>query len=540
MQTFHDMSVDAIKGFLNSVVVVDDRAFEITSDAKPTILAQPSRRMATKPTSDAPAVRKSHLLDAKKITMAFAEQGLICSVLEPSTPNEIPSIVHPAADNADIIVLDWQLLEDDREKEDKPHSIQILEAILVKDEGNRRRFICIYTGENGLDGIAQDVKRCLERYGNVISHGKLFFSQGATTVSIYAKRDTKVLDEFKDRVVLEEELPQRLVAEFSEVTRGILPNALLVGLAAIRRSTHKLITQFSERLDRPFISHRIFSDPMEDVENHVAPLIASEVQSIIEQSDINKQLGAKAIGAWAEYAKGSFEKALLPKCTDEILLGIVKHYINNGASVAPKDDLNLPKVHDGLTGDKAKKKAKFTRLIGAKDPEKVEQEFAALTSLVTLYEKRCPVLRPGTIITDGGDYYLCIMPACDCLRIKKVGRTFPFLKMTSTNNGRAFFVKDGGEFKPLNVSLKAYDLRYYDFTPDTSPGEIVAKQDSSTEEWRFLTKGTPPTALRWVADLKPAHAQNIINAFAAQIARVGLTESEWLRQGKPLALGGNK
>lgn len=541
MSTFHEMSVDAIKGFLNSVVVVDDRAFEVDSEEEPKFLARPSRGMLAKSETESPAEKKSHLLDAKVITKAFAEQGLICSVLEPSGPDEIPSIVHPAADSADILVLDWQLLEEERGDEEKLHSIQILEEVLKKDAGNRRRFICVYTGEKGLDGIAKKVNNCLSKYGKVAKHDKLFFSQGSTTVTIYAKQETKVIDEYKNRVVHEKDLPKKLVDEFSEVTRGLLPNALLVGLSAIRRNTHKLISKFSERLDRPFVSHRVFSGPVEDVENHITPLIASEVQSIIEQSDISEQLNAKAITAWIQSdINGGFEKGLIPKCSNEQLLRIIKHYVNNGAEVEPKGDLNFSNVHELLTGNTAKKKAKFTRLLGAKDPEKQEQEFAVLTSLVTSYEERLPTLRPGTIITDGGDYYLCIMPACDCLRISKEGRSFPFLKMQNHKDGRAFYVKEKNGFIPLRLSLKAYDLRYFDFKPLVDQGEIVAKLNPSNGERRFLTKGKPPTALDWVAELKPAHAQNVINAFAAQLARVGLTESEWLRRGKPLALGGGK
>lgn len=35
---------------------------------------------------------------------------------------------------------------------------------------------------------------------------------------------------------------------------------------------------------------------------------------------------------------------------------------------------------------------------------------------------------------------------------------------------------------------------------------------------------------QWVFDLKDADAQKVANHFAAQLARVGLDESEWLRR----------
>ena len=40
--------------------------------------------------------------------------------------------------------------------------------------------------------------------------------------------------------------------------------------------------------------------------------------------------------------------------------------------------------------------------------------------------------------------------------------------------------------------------------------------------------GTP--RYYWVLDLKESHAQRIANEFSANLARVGLDESEWLRR----------
>ena len=34
---------------------------------------------------------------------------------------------------------------------------------------------------------------------------------------------------------------------------------------------------------------------------------------------------------------------------------------------------------------------------------------------------------------------------------------------------------------------------------------------------------------RWIVDIKNMHAQRIVNNYCAQLSRVGLNESEWLR-----------
>ncbi len=40
---------------------------------------------------------------------------------------------------------------------------------------------------------------------------------------------------------------------------------------------------------------------------------------------------------------------------------------------------------------------------------------------------------------------------------------------------------------------------------------------------------TSKNAYKWVAQLKPKHAQQAVEQFARELSRVGLTESEWLR-----------
>jgi hypothetical protein len=43
-------------------------------------------------------------------------------------------------------------------------------------------------------------------------------------------------------------------------------------------------------------------------------------------------------------------------------------------------------------------------------------------------------------------------------------------------------------------------------------------------------KAQPPSKFEWVAELKPFHAQRMAEYVSREFSRVGLTESEWLRQ----------
>ena len=46
----------------------------------------------------------------------------------------------------------------------------------------------------------------------------------------------------------------------------------------------------------------------------------------------------------------------------------------------------------------------------------------------------------------------------------------------------------------------------------------------------FKTAGNVNDEVRWIADLKTDFAHRVANMFAAEVSRVGLTESEWLRR----------
>jgi len=57
---------------------------------------------------------------------------------------------------------------------------------------------------------------------------------------------------------------------------------------------------------------------------------------------------------------------------------------------------------------------------------------------------------------------------------------------------------------------------------------VAEKQDPDK---KHLFSDDDKNEYKWVAQLKPDHAQQAAEKFARELSRVGLTESEWLHRG---------
>jgi hypothetical protein len=64
-----------------------------------------------------------------------------------------------------------------------------------------------------------------------------------------------------------------------------------------------------------------------------------------------------------------------------------------------------------------------------------------------------------------------------------------------------------------------------------SPNKNEKVMADAQSDGGFLFNDTGKVIYKWIADLKPAHAQRIANLLASNLSRVGLVESEWNRLG---------
>ena len=168
------------------------------------------------------------------------------------------------------------------------------------------------------------------------------------------------------------------------------------------------------------------------------------------------------------------------------------------------------------------------------NPPSIHEADALLMMLMSLrhrYTSPAPQLALGTIVslTDEGSpaYLLCLQPVCDSVRLKEA-RPFAFLSLKAADSSKncELIVRDGGQLKFLTLKINPYMLKMIDFNP-TQNEKIVA----DTQNGNFHFRSVDNVAFKWIADLKPAHAQRIANNFAYTFSRVGLVESEWNQLG---------
>ncbi|SFK27795.1 hypothetical protein SAMN04488082_11916 [Desulfomicrobium apsheronum] len=549
MSDFQSLSRSAMASFLQHVVVVDDRAYKEKDDTPKPDLTAPGRGDARpKPNKELISVSApEHRLRTKILVESFADFGLVCSVLEPDQNSNNDSIVLKVAQRADIVVLDWKIHETYGEI-----TLGLINRILKDDSSDRLRLFAIYTGENDLFKIADAVKGLFKPDDIINRNDGLLFSAGPVTVTILAKEDTKVNPEFKNRVIKEENLPTKLILEFSQTTSGLMANVVLEAFAAIRSNAHSILSKFPPEMDAPYVAHRILSDPPEEAESHVVPLVMAEIENVVGgDNKVNHHLKTCNIYKWLhnKLRFGDHSCYLdVPLCGDMKLRYAARFYVHhlmklvkNGIEhqYSEKDPPNLQALIKSIKNNN-KNLSELTGLFCANGQrELLDRDFAVLTSVKSVYGSTAPTLRLGSIIAKVSSskqfkkvdsYLLCIQPVCDSVRLDGTGRVFPFLKLIEKTKPKhkIFAVLPHGDgHLELVLSLKSYDLSLIKFKPSSSGKPIVAQK--SEMKWYF-DAGEEDVKYQWLADLKTAQAQRVANDFAREVSRVGLTESDWLRR----------
>ena len=172
------------------------------------------------------------------------------------------------------------------------------------------------------------------------------------------------------------------------------------------------------------------------------------------------------------------------------------------------------------------------------DFQESDYKFAMLTSVKNLYSgSRSPILTLGTILKkvpiDNSDesekYWLCIQPRCDCVRIEDNRKFFflPLKKVKGDQKSDIIVKIDGIDYEKLKINQKIYDSTYFQFSSNYADDQVVRAE---REDSHYIFETTNGLKFKWISELKNQHAQRIVNNFAANISRVGLDESEWLRR----------
>jgi Response receiver domain len=535
--SFTEWSKDVAAGFLANVLVVDDRARLAGNDevAKPTALITPLRQAGTAGNEEtAPRENGAHSLDAKALIDQFARLGIICGACRPGQDeiDSFPKSYFRVIERADVVILDWVLYEFKNGQKTLELIRELLKA--TKKEKGRARLILIYTGENDLTKIVTDIRKELRVTDNSDSYT---IDAGALRVSVFAKEGNRL--DHKKREIKEKDLPETVITEFSLMTGGLVSNVALRSLAVLRANTHQLLRTFNRTLDAPYVTHRTLLLP-EEASHHIVPLIVAEIQSILEDEKIGSIAGTPSVTRWLKHQVQRGMKFSLQHTPEKTAFKGMAYLLKHGVGKVAVDGVfaSHSKFALGMLRDKKDAAGQLLKNLTERltlESERAtvsDQNLAMLMSIRSRYVSPPPILRLGTIVleTKGkhSRFLLCVQPVCDSVRIEKE-RAFPFLPLRSVSGYPEceFLIKEQSKVLKFALQTKPFEAKMITFKPSGRDREIVARNAKTGRFFKATGRGT---TYRWVADLKPDHAQRVANDYAYKISRVGLNESEWLRK----------
>ena len=514
---FFDSSKLVADRFLQNIVFVDERAF-VDNDGN-----------------------QQHSFNAKIVSEAFAKKQKLCTIFAPSSQEEVEQSL-PMLLKADVDVIDWNLdfenLEavaqaeaaDDGEDADQDdsrgqHTLNLISRI-VEDAGQDKiRVIVVYTGETDLDKITREIHSSLGDKRFKQTSCKVFTSN--ICVLVRAKRNGEEtqyqhLPELKAMVCGYNELPDLILNEFTKMVYGLLPNYALNAMTVIRESTSKILGVFSKKMDAAYLVHQVAIPDKEDGSRLLADIFGTSIKELLED-------GISVEDNWVD------------EWIDE-------HIVDNERQIKVKSDKSLTaaNVHQFWRSSKLDLNEKFFEVFGEKvqpkavvfdratemfanGAEDINKSFAKLTQMRNTFgpTSHLKKLNQGTIVEMSDQYFVCVQPRCDSVRIdtqvegQQAERQFLLLPLQEDGKGPAIIVDN----KILRVCIKSYSIKIAVFAPKGGNPEIFFEEERGV----FQVIDKLGHQFVWKGELKELQSQRINTAYSTELSRVGLNESEWLR-----------
>ena len=555
MTDIETFAVKASRRYLHSVVFVDDQIYaddpapvplrvdvpvptrsmmfapeEQQEVVEPNVLAEPVG--AAGPDENEPGVEHEQgdvVFHPKHLVTSFAREGMVCALYEPTRgfSTDSTSDVFKLCDRADVVILDWTF-----HGISGAAALSLLLGLVSESETSvphQVRLCAIYTTTPNLTGVLREIYEHLvasDMQPEIGMEGEFALVVGATRIVVLGKPTTARPKDQKAVEIPEVLLADRIIVEFARINEGILPSLALHGLASVRANSKKVLNKFRRNLDGAFLVHRALVMPETDAFRQVPELLAEEALAImVDESIASGEVeavatevieGMKLLTRWRNKSDTSGENGEYPKL---FLRGGLAEMKGRGVEVKPP---HLARLHEELDAGGAQ----------------AAMRLAALFATRTQYGPD-RFLEFGTVVreTDTGEdgqalhhYAVCLMPLCDCVRLK-VGTEyqFPFWRLRTSHGGvssKGIVVKlpDGEEFVELFSLGKPREQLWMDEFVAGQPAMVQAEGEDGI--FRTAKSGR---SYRWVAQLKPEHAQRIAHDVGASLTRVAVLEAEWLR-----------
>lgn len=517
--TAQERATDAAKRYLSNIVVIDDEM-----------------NMGEGNTAG-----NGHRLNVNLLSKIFAEVDFSCGIYKPSGQRDEAKVIARQIRKSDAAVLDWKLTGEaggieaahpqGEPEGQEPGALctEILRTVLKDDreQGQPVRLIIIYTAERISETEVEELKTALPDFQlEALSPGEFGLKTLNTKIVFRGKQSPGVAVQPFDNFTLRiEDLPEYIIGQYAQMADGLLPPAVLHGLAALREKTGKLLGIFNKDLDPAMVLHAMLIPNTSDASYFLCGLLIDECRSIIEDCEkIHASLSVDNLTAWLqqkqEYVAHDNTGGKYP--SEKFVEFLGPHTKAHANELKEKSKLFLKIIYaDKLWWEKARL---FCRLSTMK-----REHWSATRKLS---EGFVPTMNLGSIVrTKEGQFYLCLMPRCDAARVEP-SQHFPFttLNMVKSENEKFSYTleddttDDNLLSAPTNGSWKR--MVTFQFTP--SPGET--KVMASIESGVFFFTDVHGKKFEWVADLKDHLAIKMATDLAPGFSRVGVNEFDWLRR----------
>lgn len=539
---FHQYSKEIVKEYIASVAYVDDIIFSgvAKENVVPLQLKDMREQAAKVEVQGNPVEQKEEKrilnIDPFVFTNAFLKQGIHCTLMELCEDNSNLEGIKNTLKKSDVIILDWQMHRDLGTS-----AVELLTSVLKGNQnGNPElRLFIIYTdAANYRTILSERVIPELTRNGisDFKDEKKESVRCGHSKIVVLRKKGNDIENSVPDA-----SLPERVIEEFTEIVEGLVSNTALKSVALLRKNTNELLGLFNKDLDRAYLTHRALCPNPEDAESLLIRSIVDTMEAVLIYGNISETCDTERIEAWIDEnhieeqqknLKFNNKKNSVTFDSDKC-----KKWLRDGY---PNLLNGLESNGEKMTVEDIEHADKYTlkdcaSLCFSCD-EKCNNEFAILT-----HHKNClknpayiPHMTLGVAVRDeNGEYYLCIQQRCDSLRIEdkenegEGGRAFLFLPMKDEGKGDVVIFKDEKNvFETRKVcGGNCHFLKTFVF-PSSNHGMVKAEREGE----KLYFKDKHAKKYEWIFELKDAHAQKIANNFAANLSRVGLEQSEWLRR----------
>lgn len=544
---FDKFSERIVRNFLRTAISIDDEPV-YENDNKVSNLIDPDasmRNIEGVTAGDEFSNRISKNINIPDLTKAFIDEQILYTSIKPEVPSDTPEQFvkkyYNIANKSDIIILDWELYNNDKEG-------KYIQALIRKIiEENNLKLIVIYSATDHYSDIIPEklIKLSGKEYNEETKNKFIRDSYSVCCKGIKIKFVHKNKEYIDDTVPSAnvEELPQLCINEFTKLINGLLPNAVVSAITSIRNNTFNIISRFPTEFDANYINHRINLPKPDDAEDFLFQLICDEIIAAINFDNIRKCISCEIIKN--KISKNDYENN-------------INGHICDLSELAELGKFDYIKKHEGYF---SKKYYKFTKNYSNKeltddDIGKLELKFSAFAITNTKYysKDRLPYLTLGSIIAIEEEaidkctidktkckiscdcnkvnkYYLCIQPRCDSVRIAEdTPLLFVPLKDIEIENEK--------EKHKINISFYDEKEKNNKILVFDNVSDIVLKKFKITQErvyanidsnGNFIFQAINGDKYRWVADLKFSFAQRIIEQISHIFSRVGVDHYEWFR-----------